>query len=172
MRVVIAGAGSVGRSIARELLAHDHEVTIIDESAKSFQNLLPDFSGRTIQGSVLSREVLERASLAGADGFAAVTNSDTVNAVPCTVPLRCAIGGRRSRSQRSRVSVSKQTNVATTPVTIPMPVVAEVSAICVKYQHPAPATKSRNSGLMCSFCIRLFPRARSSEFIRVACSGE
>ena len=29
MRVVIAGAGSVGRSIARELLAHDHEVTLV-----------------------------------------------------------------------------------------------------------------------------------------------
>ena len=30
---------------------------------------------------------------------------DTVNAVPCTVPLRVAIGGKRRRSQRSRVSV-------------------------------------------------------------------
>jgi trk system potassium uptake protein TrkA len=28
--VIIAGAGSVGRSIARELLAHSHEVTLID----------------------------------------------------------------------------------------------------------------------------------------------
>ncbi|HLT85078.1 MAG TPA: TrkA family potassium uptake protein [Phototrophicaceae bacterium] len=31
MRVVIAGAGSVGRSIARELLAHGHTVTLIDK---------------------------------------------------------------------------------------------------------------------------------------------
>ncbi|GIG29943.1 potassium channel family protein [Cellulomonas marina] len=30
MRVVIAGAGSVGRSIARELLGHGHEVTLVD----------------------------------------------------------------------------------------------------------------------------------------------
>jgi trk system potassium uptake protein TrkA len=30
VRVVIAGAGSVGRSIARELLAHEHEVTLVD----------------------------------------------------------------------------------------------------------------------------------------------
>lgn len=30
MRVVIAGAGSVGRSIAKELLANGHEVTLID----------------------------------------------------------------------------------------------------------------------------------------------
>mgnify|MGYP001237812583 CR=1 FL=1 len=32
MRVVIAGAGSVGRSIANELLAGEHEVTLIDKS--------------------------------------------------------------------------------------------------------------------------------------------
>src|SRR5690606_15525223 len=30
MRVVIAGAGSVGRSIARELLSHGHSVTLVD----------------------------------------------------------------------------------------------------------------------------------------------
>ncbi|NUP75343.1 MAG: potassium transporter TrkA, partial [Sinomonas sp.] len=30
MKVIIAGAGSVGSSIARELLAHRHEVLLID----------------------------------------------------------------------------------------------------------------------------------------------
>ena len=33
MRVVIAGAGSVGRSIARELLHNDHQVLLIDRDA-------------------------------------------------------------------------------------------------------------------------------------------
>jgi trk system potassium uptake protein TrkA len=62
-----------------------HDVTIIDEAAASFRNLHPDFRGRTIQGSVLSHEVLERAAIDEADGFAAVTNSDTVNAVSAHV---------------------------------------------------------------------------------------
>ena len=31
MRVIIAGAGSVGRSIARELIGHGHDVTLIDK---------------------------------------------------------------------------------------------------------------------------------------------
>ncbi|HVQ17656.1 MAG TPA: TrkA family potassium uptake protein, partial [Actinomycetes bacterium] len=31
MRITIAGAGKVGRSIAGELLGHDHEVLLIDE---------------------------------------------------------------------------------------------------------------------------------------------
>jgi trk system potassium uptake protein TrkA len=37
MRVVIAGAGSVGRSIARELLGHGHEVTIIDRQPSAMR---------------------------------------------------------------------------------------------------------------------------------------
>ncbi|MBF0686211.1 MULTISPECIES: potassium channel family protein [Cellulomonas] len=37
MRVVIAGAGSVGRSIARELLAHDHEVTLVDRQPSAMR---------------------------------------------------------------------------------------------------------------------------------------
>ncbi len=37
MRVVIAGAGSVGRSIARELLGHAHEVTIIDRQPSAMR---------------------------------------------------------------------------------------------------------------------------------------
>lgn len=37
MRVVIAGAGSVGRSIARELIANDHDVTIIDHQPTSMR---------------------------------------------------------------------------------------------------------------------------------------
>ena len=37
MRVAIAGAGSVGRSIARELLENGHEVLLIDHSARSIK---------------------------------------------------------------------------------------------------------------------------------------
>ena len=34
MRVVLVGAGSVGRSIARELLLNDHQVLLIDKYAR------------------------------------------------------------------------------------------------------------------------------------------
>ena len=37
MRVVIAGAGSVGRSIARELLHNGHQVLLIDKDADDVQ---------------------------------------------------------------------------------------------------------------------------------------
>jgi trk system potassium uptake protein TrkA len=56
-------------------------VTVIDHAARAFDNLPPDFRGRTLEGEVLSQDVLDRAGIAGADGLAAVTNSDSVNAV-------------------------------------------------------------------------------------------
>lgn len=81
MRVVIVGCGRLGAELALRMDRAGHDVTVIDASGKSFQNLLPDYHGKTLQGNVLSRDVLERAGVPGADGFAAVTNSDTVNAV-------------------------------------------------------------------------------------------
>ena len=37
MRVAIAGAGAVGRSIARELLDNGHEVLLIDKNPRSIK---------------------------------------------------------------------------------------------------------------------------------------
>ena len=37
MRVAIAGAGAVGRSIARELIDNGHEVLLIDKNADSIK---------------------------------------------------------------------------------------------------------------------------------------
>lgn len=81
MYVIVVGCGRVGSELAHRLFRQGHEVTVVDESGASFRNLHPDYRGRTIEGSVLSEEVLRRAEISRADGVAAVTNSDTVNAV-------------------------------------------------------------------------------------------
>jgi trk system potassium uptake protein TrkA len=81
MYVIVVGCGRVGSELAHRLFRQGHEVTVVDESGASFRNLHPEYRGRTIEGSVLSEEVLRRAEISRADGLAAVTNSDTVNAV-------------------------------------------------------------------------------------------
>jgi trk system potassium uptake protein TrkA len=85
MRIVIVGCGRAGAELAFRMNRAGHAVTIIDQSATSFQNLHPEFDGRTLHGDVLARDVLERSGIEGAEGFAAVTNSDTVNAVAAHV---------------------------------------------------------------------------------------
>ena len=37
MKIVIAGAGSVGRSVALELLEHGHEITLIDHQPEKLR---------------------------------------------------------------------------------------------------------------------------------------
>ncbi len=81
MYFIVVGCGRVGSELAHRMFRQGHEVAVVDESGASFRNLHPDYRGRTIEGSVLSEEVLRRAEVARADGLAAVTNSDTVNAV-------------------------------------------------------------------------------------------
>jgi len=56
-------------------------VVVVDINKEAFNRLHPDFRGRTLEGEGLAEGVLERAGIREADGLAAVTNSDTLNAV-------------------------------------------------------------------------------------------
>ncbi len=81
MNVIVVGCGRVGVELAYRLFKKGHQVTVIDRVAAAFGNLPPDFRGRTVQGEVLNQDVLCRAGIEQADGLAAVTNSDSLNAV-------------------------------------------------------------------------------------------
>ncbi len=80
MRVVIAGAGSVGRSIARELLSHDHEVMLVDKQPAAMR------VAQVAEADWLLADACELSSLAEAkvdecDVIVAATGDDKVNLV-------------------------------------------------------------------------------------------
>ncbi len=81
MNVIVVGCGRLGSELASRLFHEGHQVTVVDNVEQSFERLKPEFRGRTVTGEVLSKEVLERAGIENAEGLAAVTNSDTLNAV-------------------------------------------------------------------------------------------
>jgi len=81
MKYVVVGCGRVGAELANRLSAAGHEVCVVDQEGAAFNNLGPAFHGRTIEGEVLNQQVLRRAGIETADGLAAVTNSDSLNAV-------------------------------------------------------------------------------------------
>jgi trk system potassium uptake protein TrkA len=81
MFIIVVGCGRVGSELAYGLYKKSHEVAIIDFVGGSFSHLPPDYRGRTIEAEVLSEDVLRRTGIEEADGLAAVTNSDPVNAV-------------------------------------------------------------------------------------------
>ncbi len=81
MRIIIVGCGRVGSTLAYQLYKKGNQVVVIDKDYSAFDNLPLDFHGRTIEGDVLSQNVLHRAEIEAADAIATVTNSDTLNAL-------------------------------------------------------------------------------------------
>ena len=81
MNFVVIGCGRVGAELAHHLFKSGHHVVVVDTNKQAFNRLPPDFRGRTLEGEGLAESVLERAGIREADGLAAVTNSDALNAV-------------------------------------------------------------------------------------------
>jgi len=81
MYVIVVGCGRVGAELAQLLSRREHDVTVIDQVGSSFSHLDPAWRGRTIEAEAMAEGVLEKAGIRHAQGLAAVTNSDAVNAV-------------------------------------------------------------------------------------------
>lgn len=81
MQTIIVGCGRVGAELAYRLFQKGHRVVVVDQSPAAFQNLPGDFQGRFVEGHALNLDVLHRAGIEQADALAAVTSSDSVNAV-------------------------------------------------------------------------------------------
>lgn len=80
MRVVIVGAGSVGRSIARELLEKGHDITLIDRKVTPERRaVLP--GAQWVSGDAGELAVLREAAIDEADVLVAATGDDKVNLV-------------------------------------------------------------------------------------------
>jgi trk system potassium uptake protein TrkA len=84
MNVLIVGCGRVGVELALSL-HRTQLVTVVDPDARAFDRLGLHFSGRTVQGEGLDRNVLLRAGIETADALAAVTSSDNVNVIVARV---------------------------------------------------------------------------------------
>jgi trk system potassium uptake protein TrkA len=79
------GCGRVGSSLATELEAAGHSVSVIDQSREAFRRLGPNFKGRTIAGVGFDRDMLLEAGIQDADAFAAVSNGDNSNILAARV---------------------------------------------------------------------------------------
>ena len=83
MKIVIAGAGSVGRYMAQQLLESGHEVTIVEQSsavhARHGEHSPEGL--RWLIGDGCEMDTLAQADCAGADVVAAVTGDDEDNLV-------------------------------------------------------------------------------------------
>lgn len=79
MKVLIAGAGGIGRYLAAELRARGHELTIIEQREEAVARVGEGI--RVVHGDACAPAVLERADMRGADVVVAVTGDDEDNLV-------------------------------------------------------------------------------------------
>ncbi len=86
--VLVVGAGRVGSSIARRMLAAGHEVSVLDEDPLSHERLdagqdtsWEDAGGQFTVGTAIEVEALQEAGIDRADVFIASTNGDNTNLV-------------------------------------------------------------------------------------------
>ncbi len=80
MRVVITGAGAVGRSVAQELIGNGHEVLLIDKAPGSIRaDLVPE--AQWLLADACEMSSLEEAQLQSCDVVISATGDDKANLV-------------------------------------------------------------------------------------------
>ena len=84
MKILIAGSGKLGETLARQLCAEEHDVTLVDSDSSVLESGLNRFDVMGVRGNCASMEVLRQAGVENADLLIAVTGSDEVNLLCCT----------------------------------------------------------------------------------------
>ena len=85
MNIIICGAGRVGYSIAEQLSAQSHSITLIDQSSDDIQKISESIDVKGIVGRASFPSVLEKAGAKEADMIIAVTKNDEINMVVCQI---------------------------------------------------------------------------------------
>ena len=83
MNIIIAGAGKIGRTLAKQLTSEGHDLTLIDEKSRVLETTVEQFDAMGVCGNCASMEVLRSAGVADADLVIAATNADEVNLLCC-----------------------------------------------------------------------------------------
>lgn len=83
MKIVILGAGEVGRSVAEVLVEEGNDVTVVDEDVARLRYVQDRLDLKTVAGSASSPRVLEAAGIEDAEMVLALTGRDEINLVAC-----------------------------------------------------------------------------------------
>ncbi len=83
MRILIIGAGVVGRNLAKELSREGHDVALVEKNPATARRCSESMDVLVVPGSGTSEKVLKQAGIAESEMVVAVTNSDEVNLVCC-----------------------------------------------------------------------------------------
>lgn len=91
MKIIIAGAGRIGYSIAAELSKEKHDITVIDHDSDRTVDIVNTLDVITMSGNGASYDVLEEAGAEKADLLIAVTEADETNLLSCLTAKKLGV---------------------------------------------------------------------------------
>ena len=100
LSIIIVGCGKVGYTLTEQLVREGHDVTIVDVNERVIRDTTDVFDVMGIRGNGASLGVLMEAGLETADLVIAVTGSDELNLLCCTIAKKA--GGEIAAIARVR----------------------------------------------------------------------
>ena len=126
MKCIIIGCGKVGITLAEQLCQENHDVVIMDASAKRMQDIPENIDAMRIVGNGASIQAQMEAGVNEADILIAVTGSDELNLLCCLIAKKA---GKCSTIARVRNPVySKEINFIKERLGVSMTINPELTA--------------------------------------------
>lgn len=88
LKIIIVGCGKVGKTLIAQLIKEGHDITLIDSNPQKIQELTNLYDVMGIVGNGASFSVQIEAGIENTDLIIAVTDSDELNLLCCTVAKR------------------------------------------------------------------------------------
>ena len=92
MKIIIAGVGKVGFTVARRLCREGHDITLIDEKTDVLEAASNAMDAMICCGSCAAPSVLREAEVGKCDVFIAATGNDEANLVACQFARKMGAG--------------------------------------------------------------------------------
>mgnify|MGYP002708278078 FL=1 len=90
LKIIIVGCGKVGATLVDQLSQEGHDITVVDKNAALVQNIANQYDVMGLAGNGASYSVQKEAGVQEADLLIAVTGSDELNLLCCTVAKQAA----------------------------------------------------------------------------------
>jgi len=101
LKIIIIGAGKVGKQIAETLSSENHDVILIEKDETRRQIAQDNLDIITILGNGVNVRTLEKAGIKQTDMLIAVTNSDEVNMLACMTAKQFDVPKKIARIRNS-----------------------------------------------------------------------
>lgn len=101
MKIVIMGAGKVGKLLCRDLSEENHEIILIEKNERIFRNVMDQYDITGVVGNGASYDTQMEAGVDNADMFLSLTENDELNMVAAVLAKKIGAEkiGARVRNQ-------------------------------------------------------------------------